>query len=229
MIAMIFPAVWFQIPGSITAGLDPRSLAAPVQQAAHQAGQQAWELVPSGTKALLQQQASQGRQGLTQAKTLLTDQAAQRSEQAQQGLQGLRGWGEQVSTGATALVQRVEALLSQPVQQWLVEHQVMVWAARHPVWAAIALLFLAVLALNLLRILLNPRNWLRLLSWPLGLAQVGLASDPEPLSLEQRLQPGEIRQSEVNAVLRRLEALNKEQEILHGQLKNLLGEQDPKP
>lgn len=196
--------------------LDSHAFSASAQQAM----QQLWSRIPADTRQALQQQANQSSQFLNQTKTDWADQASQRSEQMQQSL---RQVSDQAEAIATKTAQGAEDLLSQPMQQWLAEHRALGWAMEHPIWAAIAGLALAIISFNLLRIVLNPRYWLLLLSAPLRFSQKQVGQ--VPLSLEQTLRPGEIRQGEVRAILRRLDALAKEQEILHGQLKALLGGQ----
>lgn len=203
---------------------DPQSFAAPLQQTAKQATQQAaqrtWNKVPAGTKEAVNQRLQQSGDSLRGAKTQLSEQVSQRSEQARQGAEGM---GDRLSQFLGDKLHHVQGWFSQPVQHWLDEHRVIAWATAHPFIAAIGLVLLAILSLNLLKALLNPRNWLKIFSVPLQLAKLGLGTDDESLYFEQTLQPGDIRQGEVKAILGRLEALNKEQELLHQQLKSLLG------
>lgn len=203
---------------------DPQSFAAPLQQTAKQATEQAvqrtWNKVPPGTKEAVNQRLQQSGESLRGAKAQLSEQVSQRSEQARQGAEGL---GDRLSHFLGDKLHHAQGWFSQPIQHWLDEHRVIAWATAHPFLAAIALLVLAILSLNLLKAVLNPRNWLKVLALPLRIAQLGLGNDEESLHFEQTLQPGSLRQGEVKAILGRLEALNKEQELLHGQLKELLG------
>lgn len=204
---------------------DPQSFAAPLQQTAKQATEQAaqlsWSKVPPGTKDAVTQKFQQSSESLRGAKAQLSSQVSQRSEQARQSAEGL---GDRFGHFLGDKLHQAQGWMSQPIQHWLDEHQVIAWVMAHPILSAIALLLLAILSLNLLKAILNPRNWIKVLSLPLRLAQAGLGlSDNEPIYFEQTLKPGDVRQGEVKAILGRLEALNKEQEILHGQLKQLLG------
>ncbi len=208
---------------------DPQSLAATLQQTAKQAIQQsaqpAWSKVPVESKAAINQRLQRSGESVRGAKASLSEQVSQRSEQARQGAEGL---GDRFSHFLGDKLHHVQGWLSQPIQHWLEEHRVIAWATAHPFVAAIGLLILAILSLNLLKVILNPRNWLKVLSFPLRLLQFGLGTDEESLSFEKTLQPGSLRQGEVKAILGRLEALNKEQEILHKQLKELLSNEDSK-
>jgi len=207
---------------------DPKSLSAPlqqtVQQAREQATQQTWNRVSPETQAAVKQRIQQSSEALREAKTQLetqlNEQVGQRSEQARQSA---RGFGDRSGQALGEKLHQVQGWFSQPVQHWLEEHRVIVWATAHPFWAAIALLLLVILSFNLLKVILNPKNWLKVLALPVRLAKIGLGTDDESLYFEQTLSPGEVRQGEVQAILRRLEALNKEQELLHGQLSALLG------
>lgn len=208
---------------------DPQSFAGPLQQTAKQATQQAaqrtWNKVPTGTQEAVNQRWQQSGESLRGAQAQLSEQISQRSEQAKQGAEGL---GDRLSHTLSGGLHQVQGWFSQPVQHWLEEHRVIAWATAHPFWAVIGLVVLAILSLNLFKVVLNPRNWLKALSLPLRLAKLGLGTDEKSLSFEQTLQPGSLRQGEVKAILGRLEALNKEQEILHGQLKQLLGSEASK-
>lgn len=217
----------------MAAPFDPRALVTPVQQATQQAAQQTWERIPPGAKEAVTQRLSQSlaqsSESWQEAKAQFSEQLAQRSEQLRQGATGVSDsvgnlLHDRLGPTLAERLQQVQGWFSLPVQRWLEEHRVIGWVTGHPIGAAIALLLLAILSLNLLKVLLNPRNWLKLLSLPWRLAQLGLGLDEETLHFEQTLQPGDIRKGEVDAILRRLDALNKEQEILHGQLKSLLGE-----
>ncbi len=203
---------------------DPQSFAAPLQQTAKQATEQAaqlsWSKVPPGTKDAVTQKFQQSSESLRGAKAQLSGQVSQRSEQARQGAEGV---SDKLGHFLGDKLHQVQGWMSQPVQHWLDEHQVIAWVVAHPILGAIALLLLAILSLNFLKAVLNPRNWLKVLSLPLRLAQTGLGLSDEPMYFEQTLKPGDVRQGEVKAILGRLEALNKEQEILHGQLKEILG------
>ena len=204
---------------------DPQSFAAPLQQTAKQATQQAWSKVPPGSKEAVNQRLQRSGDSLRGAKANLSEQVSQRSEQAKQGAEGL---GDRLSHFLGDKLHHIQGWLSQPIQHWLEEHRVIAWATAHPFIAAIGLIILAILSLNLLKAVLNPRNWLKVLAFPMRLAQLGLGTDEDSLYFEQTLQPGNLRQGEVKAILGRLEALNKEQEILHGQLKELLGNEASK-
>jgi hypothetical protein len=221
----------------MAAPFDPRALATPVQQATQQAAQQAWERVPPGAKEAvgqrLSQSLAQSRESWQGAKAQLSEQITQRSEQARQGATGVSDsvgslLNDRLGQPLAERLHQVQGWFSLPVQHWLEEHRVIGGVVAHPILSAIALLLLAILSLNLLKVMLNPRNWITLLSLPWRLAKLGLGLDEETLYFEQTLQPGNLRKGEVDAILRRLEALNKEQEILHGQLKDLLSEEAQK-
>lgn len=208
------------------------------------------QTLPLETKAALsdrlQQSLRQSGESLQQAKIQLSgqigEQLSQRSQQVRQGAEGLgqrldevladrlpddltAHWPDSLGTGLGDRLHQLQAWLSLPAQRWLGEHRLVVWATAHPVGAVFGGLLLAVLSFNLLKLVLNPANWLKLFSLPWRPAKLGLGDEEEVLYLEQTLQPGELRKGEINALLGRLEALNKEQEILHEQLRLLLGGQ----
>ncbi len=141
------------------------------------------------------------------------------------------------------LAGKAQAILSDPLQQWLAAHPLWHWALDHPLFA-IAGTFLGLIFLfNLLKLVFSPKIWLWILGLPVRLmarlltpkaSKISTTSEATAISsaptlasaqgsLSSSLSRGsEGNQAEINRILTRLQVLQQEQSELHQQLKALL-------
>lgn len=157
------------------------------------------------------------------------------SERVKSGVnQGL----EKTEQANQALAGKAQALLSDPLQQWLAAHPLWHWALDHPLFAIVGSLLSLIFLFNLLKLLLSPKMWLWILGLPVRLVARLLApkasqasTPPAAVTSSASLlssapstvasnTPG--NQAEINRILARLQALQQEQSELQQQLKALL-------